>query len=225
MATLPLKKRLMTLNLLLEGNSIRGTARLMSISPVTVLKLVRDTGSKCVRLENKLYRDISAPTIQCDEMWSFVYGKARNLYPPLIGQGDAWIWIALDKDTRFILNWHIGSRSNNDGDEFLAKLATRVTNVLEVCTDGHIAYLSTPFYFGPDVAHVVGHTEYVERHNLNMRTYMKRLHRKTNGFSKSWDHHYFALAMYIMWYNSVVSIGRWIGLPLWLLVSHVSLGS
>jgi IS1 family transposase len=39
-------------------------------------------------------------TLECDEMWSFVGHK----------QSQAWIWLALDRDTREIVGVAIGTR-------------------------------------------------------------------------------------------------------------------
>jgi IS1 family transposase len=51
----------------------------------------------------------------------------------------------------------------------------------------------------PDPKHVS--TSYVERQNLTMRMSMRRFTRLTNGFSKKFDNHAYAVAIHFLYYN------------------------
>lgn len=64
-----------------------------------------------------------------------------------------------------------------------------------VCTGAELVHVTGE----PEVKHIS--TSYVERQNLTMRMSMRRFTRLTNGFSKKIENHFFATAMYFMYYN------------------------
>ncbi len=53
----------------------------------------------------------------------------------------------------------------------------------------------------PDEDHIS--TSHVERSNLTMRMHMRRFTRLTNGFSKKWENHFYAISLHFMYYNWV----------------------
>jgi IS1 family transposase len=55
------------------------------------------------------------------------------------------------------------------------------------------------FWGNPDEDRIC--TSHVERHNLSMRTHLRRLTRLTNGFSKKWENLRAMLALYFAFYN------------------------
>ena len=87
--------------------------------------------------------DLPCRTIQCDEVWSFVGAKERNVPADQKGQGrgDVWIWAAICADTKLVPCFHIGGRDAEAGYMFLEDLAFRLTNRVQLTTDGHGAYL------------------------------------------------------------------------------------
>jgi IS1 family transposase len=83
------------------------------------------------------------PAQEADEIWSFVYSKARNVPEDRkdeFGVGDVWTWTALDADTKLIACWYVGGRAHEDADAFMTDLAGRLRNRIQLTTDGHGAY-------------------------------------------------------------------------------------
>src|SRR6266566_3468804 len=98
---------------LVEGNSLRATARMTGFARMTVEKLLRELGAACAKMQDEQFRDLSCRRVQCDEIWSFVYAKAKNVPADKQGQfgyGDVWTWTALCPDTKLVPNWRIGTR-------------------------------------------------------------------------------------------------------------------
>jgi len=62
-----------------EGNSIRATGRMTGAAKNTVVKLLRDLGTACADYQDRVLRDLPCKRLQCDEIWSFCYAKAKNV--------------------------------------------------------------------------------------------------------------------------------------------------
>src|SRR5450759_3968297 len=125
MNKLPAEKRAQIIHLLVEGNSLRATARLADVSFNTTAKLFVDTARACLDYQNKALRNLTCKRIQVDEIWSFVYAKQVNapIEKKISGQaGDVWTWTAIDADTKLIPSWYIGDRSGHSAWEFLTDL-------------------------------------------------------------------------------------------------------
>src|SRR6185437_10107539 len=106
MNRLPFEKRRQILHLMVEGNSIRGIARLVDVSPVTVLRCLEQAGAACMAHHDKAVRGVKASRVECDEIWSFNYCKRANLEKAKAapeGAGDVWTWTALDADSKLIV--------------------------------------------------------------------------------------------------------------------------
>ena len=99
--------------------------------------------------------DLPCKTIQCDEIWSFVYAKAKNVPADRQGEfgvGDVWTWTAICADTKLVPSWFVGQRTTEDGFLFLMDLKGRLANRPQITTDGLAAYSSAiGFSFGTEV--------------------------------------------------------------------------
>jgi len=144
MNRLPLEKRAQIIGLLVEGNSLRAASRLADVSINTVTKLLVDVGIACQSYHDGHVTGLAAKRVQCDEIWSFVYAKKKNLPPHLRdvpGVGDVWTWVALDADSKFAVSWLVGNRDADYGCAFMNDVAERLANRVQLTTDGYSAYL------------------------------------------------------------------------------------
>lgn len=140
---------------LVEGNSIRATCRMTGAAKGTVLKLLHDLGCACRDYQHQTLRDLPCKRIQCDEIWSFVGAKQRNVPQDRQGEfgiGDVWTWTAICADTKLVPSFCIGTRDADTAYAFMHDLAGRLRGRIQLTTDGHAAYLNAvESAFGMDV--------------------------------------------------------------------------
>jgi len=144
MNKLPLAKRAQVIGCLVEGNSIRATVRMTGVAKNTVTKLLVDVGRACAGYQDATLRNLPCKRIQCDEIWSFCYSKAKNVpedHRGEFGYGDVWTWTALCADTKLVPSWLVGDRSGATASVFIDDLASRLANRIQLTTDGNRVYL------------------------------------------------------------------------------------
>ena len=139
-------ERAQIIRALVEGNSIRSTSRMTGFAQNTIIKLLRDLGDVCAALQDQILRNLPSTRIECDEIWTFVNAKARNVpekHKGEFGWGDVWTWVAIDQDTRLIVSWLVGSRDEFAAMEFIADLGSRLASErVQITTDGHGPYIA-----------------------------------------------------------------------------------
>lgn len=92
--------------------------------------------------------------VQCDEIWSFVYAKQKNVSEEQMnaGAGDCWTWTAIDADTKLIISYMLGDRGIHTAMAFMKDLAKRISNRFQLTTDGHRVYAdAVEEHFGADI--------------------------------------------------------------------------
>lgn len=138
------EKRAQILGCLVEGNSIRATARMCDVAFNTVLKFVPEIGMVCLEYQDKVFRNLKCKRIQCDEIWSFCYAKQKNVPKEkqgMFGYGDIWTWVALDADTKLVPSFFVGDRDAKTAKLFIKDFADRLANRVQLTTDGHKVYI------------------------------------------------------------------------------------
>lgn len=155
MNRLSTSKRAQIVSMMTEGNSLRAITRMTGASINTVSKLLVDLGNACAEYHNTHVRNISAKRIEADEVWTFCYARRDNVPDDkrgVLGFGDVWTWVGLDVDSKLVVSWTCGRRDADTGYEFMHDLAGRLSNRVQLTTDGLHAYLvAVDAAFGTDI--------------------------------------------------------------------------
>jgi IS1 family transposase len=154
MSRLSTAQRVQVVSALVEGNSIRSTCRMTGIAKGTVLSLLVDMGNVCAAYHDEHVRGITCKRIQCDEIWSFVGAKQKNVREDkeAHGWGDVWTWTAICAESKLIVSYLVGLRGATWANVFMKDVASRLTTRVQVTTDGLRAYVEAgEGAFGMDV--------------------------------------------------------------------------
>lgn len=137
-------KREQLIALLVEGNSLRGTARIADVAYNTVLKFVPQMGAACENYQDLALRNLPCKKLQVDEIWSFCHTKRHNLSPEkegVLDYGDLWTFVAIDPETKLVPSWLVGKRTLETAKVFMDDLSERLSSRVQLSTDGMRAYI------------------------------------------------------------------------------------
>ena len=140
------EKALLALKLLIEGNSIRSTMRIAGIDGNTITKVLTLAGERCDKLMGRLLVNVPVTDVQADEIWGFVQKKEAHKAPFEANDktiGDAYCFVAIDRNTKLVLNFALGRRDQATTDLFIEGLrAATAAQRFQITTDGFQPYVS-----------------------------------------------------------------------------------
>lgn len=149
-----------------EGVGVRSISRILKISPTTLLRhiiLIAKRISHPPIVKRRIY--------EVDEIKSFVRRKNEHV----------WIAYALDRKSKEVVSFNIGARTNATLSVVTETLY--LAEAKRIYTDRLRNYKSL---IDKSIHRTTLHgTNHIERHNLTLRTHLKRLTRKTICFSRS----------------------------------------
>ncbi len=174
----------------MRASGIRDIANVLKISAVTVILTLRiwfDTMQE-PQVEGT-FENVMIAVPRRDEFWSWVGHREK---------GKRWVWYAYCGDTGKILAFQIGKRNDASCKKLMRKMAH--LDIKHYYTDNRPAtrWKSYKKHIPPE-KHTISKikTQKIERQNLNFRTHIKRLCRKTICFSKKDDLHFGFIKAYI----------------------------
>lgn len=157
---LPRCKQLSVLSALVEGCSVRSAERMVGVHRDTILKLLVRVGGGCAALMNRKMVNLDCQRLEVDELWGFVAKKERHVTesddPSRVG--DVWTYVAIDSDTKLVPCFTTGKRDAATTQAFIADLASRLRNRVQLTSDGlrlYVHAIAQSFGDGVDYAQIV----------------------------------------------------------------------
>ncbi len=140
------EKALLVLHMLVEGTSIRSIERLLDIQKKTIISLLLIAGERCEALLERKMRRVKVDDLQFDEIWTYVRMKEKTKSRKGLTSdhlGDAYCFVAFERDSKLIPVWHLGRRTVVDTVAFTEKVFRAVDgtdNKIQITTDGFDPY-------------------------------------------------------------------------------------
>jgi IS1 family transposase len=138
---------------LAEGNSIRSIERMTCVHRDTIMRLGVRIGQGCAKVLDQKMRNLNSKRMELDEIWGFVGKKQKQLTrtddPYRVG--DVWTFCAVDPDSKIVPCFRVGKRDSYTANAFVADLADRLANRVQISTDALAAYYdAVELAFGAD---------------------------------------------------------------------------
>lgn len=157
-------------SLLKEGRGVRSIGRILNVSSKTVL-------SRMLKISNELkisYFNKHGCKFEVDEMFiRIANGKKQN-----------WLIYAIEQKTKHVIDFIVGGRNTENLKSIIDKVL--LLHPTRIYTDGLNMYPSIiPKEFHKRFQYCMNR---IERMNLNLRTHIKRLSRKTICFTRSQEY-------------------------------------
>jgi len=139
------EKALLAVQLLIEGNSIRSTQRITGLDQNTITKVLALGGERCEKLMGRLIVNVPVRDVECDEIWGFIrkkeaHKKAAEANDETIG--DAYCFVAIERNTKLVLNFALGRRNKATTDIFIEGLRQATSRQpFQITTDGFATYV------------------------------------------------------------------------------------
>ena len=123
--------------------SLSAIGGMRSKSKNTVLKLLAEVGQACAAYQDRVMVNLPCKRIECDEIWSFVGAKQKNVRDDEAhaDYADCYSFTAIDPDTKLMPCWLVGVRTAQCADDFMADLAPRLANRVQLTTDSLHVYV------------------------------------------------------------------------------------
>jgi IS1 family transposase len=166
-------KQIGIIGALCEGSSIRSIERMTGVHRDTIMRLSVKVGQGCTDLMDTKMRNLPCTRLEMDEIWGFIGKKEKHVQSSDDPRkGDIWTFCAIDADTKLVPAFKVGKRDGATANAFVADVAGRMKNRVQISTDGLRAYVdAVEKAFGANVDYAQIIKTYGQQETTNNRRY------------------------------------------------------
>lgn len=135
------EKQVRIVSALAEDCSIRGIERMTGVHRDTIMRLGTRVGTGCIRILDRVMRNLDCEYLQLDEIWGFIAKKQKNVKPDDTDAGDVWTFIAIDAESKAVPCFKVGKRDSVTAKAFVCDLSDRLVNRVQLSTDALSTYV------------------------------------------------------------------------------------
>lgn len=143
---------------LAEGNSLRGTGRIVGVDKDTICEWLDKAGRHCRAVTTYLFNNLHMTECQLDELWSFVRKKEAHLTvieKVLMLYGDAWVWIAFVPEWRLVPAFVIGKRVQENADLLIERLKAVSCGFIPFFTSDQLSHYPNALLNGYGIPEII----------------------------------------------------------------------
>src|SRR5579863_9524877 len=117
---LPMDKAELVLKMLVDGMNVSAIERITGVHHGTILKLLVIAGERCEKIMGRYVRNVQVRDVGMDVVWAFI-GKKEKRVKPEDDQnlGDCYTFVAIERNTKLVLNIAMGKRDKATTDVFV----------------------------------------------------------------------------------------------------------
>jgi IS1 family transposase len=129
------KQACQVVNLLCEAMGIRAIQRITGLHQETILNILETAGQKAAMFLDTQIRNVNSEFVQTDEIHSIVFSKQQNTPVKDTERGEQFTFFGIDRESKLIINWKVGKRTRENGDQFFTDLKSRLAHRVQLTTD------------------------------------------------------------------------------------------
>lgn len=155
-----------------EGLGVRAVCRLTNLNKETVLHVLVQAGEHCAELLDQKILNLKPEPIEIDECWTFV--KNKRALKNTVDAGDFYAFLASGKQSKLILSYLVGKRTQEVANDFMLDIRTRIAGQYQITSDNWTGFVRGVLNIASHKAHYSTQAKRYAGYNLPFKDSLRR---------------------------------------------------